>query len=77
MTDKHTIASWTESPYTSYDKRHIVIHHRVRIIRYDETTVDVVHQRREGDEAWKVVEAVELREYGLIPNKIRDGVMSE
>ena len=77
MSDEHTIASWTESPYTSYDKRGIVIHHRVRIIRYDETTADVVHQRREGDEAWKVVEAVELREHGLIPNKIRDGVMSE
>lgn len=77
MSETVTIASWTTSPYTSYDKRGVVIHHRVRIVRYDRTTADVVHERREGNDDWTTVGAVELREHGLTKQKLRDGVLEE
>jgi hypothetical protein len=77
MSDEYTIAEWETSPYTSYDKRGIVVRHRVRIVRYGETGTDVIHQRREGDEDWKPVEAVEIRDHGMRAHTYRDGVMSE
>ena len=77
MSDEYTLAEWSEYPYTSYDKRSREVRHRIKIIRYGERSSDVIHQRSEEGEAWKVVEAVELREHGMRPNKIRDGVLSE
>jgi len=77
MSETVTLASWTTSPYTSYDKRSRTMHHRVRIIHYDNTTADVVHERREGNDDWKTVEVAELRDYGMTHQKIRDGVMAE
>jgi hypothetical protein len=77
MSDEYTLAEWSEHPYTSYDKRSREVRHRIRIIRYSDRSHDVLHQRSEAGESWKVVEAVELREHGMLPNKIRDGVLSE
>lgn len=75
--DTATIASWTEMPYTSYDKRSIVIHHRVRVIHYDGTSADVMHERREGDGEWKTVAVAELRDHGMTHQKLRDGILEE
>ena len=77
MSDEVVIASWTESPYTSHDKRHIAIHHRVRVISYDERSTDVVHERREGNGEWKTVAVAELRDYGMTHQKLRGWVLEE
>ena len=66
MTDTQTIASWTEHPYTSYDKRHITVEHRVRVLSYDGGFADVQHERRTNDNGkcsnWKEVSVAELRD---------------
>jgi hypothetical protein len=72
-----TLASWTKQPYTSYDKRHIAIHHRVRIVRYDASSADVMHERREGNGEWSTVAVAELRDYGMTHQKLREGVLQE
>lgn len=77
MSDSITIASWTEMPYTSYDKRGTTIHHRVRVIHYDSISADVMHERREGNGDWKTVEVAELRDYGMTHQKLREGVLEE
>jgi hypothetical protein len=80
MSDDVTIGRWSESPYTSYDKRHITIDHRVRIIDYGGGMVDVVHERRQNDGdrgEWEQVAYAEVREHGMTHRKVRDGVMSE
>ena len=77
MSDDTVLASWTTSPYTSYDKRHIAIHHRVRVINYDADSTDVVHERREGDDDWTTVAVVEIRQHGMTFQKLRDGVLAE
>jgi len=77
MSETVTLASWTTSPYTSYDKRGIVIHHRVRIVRYDDSSTDVMHERREGNEEWTTVAVAELRDYGMTHQKLREGVLQE
>ena len=81
MSDSETIASWTESPYTSYEKRHIEIEHRVRVLAYDGGFADVQHERRMNDGGtkgeWKEVEVVELRDHGMDRRKVRGGVLEE
>jgi hypothetical protein len=81
MSDTFTIGRWTERPYTSYDKRHIKIEHRVRVLAYDGGISDVSHERRENDNGtvsdWKEVEVVEIRDHGAIHRKVRKGVLQE
>ena len=81
MTDSVTIASWTEHPYTSYDKRHIRVEHRVRVLAYDGGFADVQHERRKNDRGtttdWVTVDVVELRDHGLRRQKLREGVLQE
>jgi hypothetical protein len=77
MSDDLVLASWTSHPYTSHDRRHIAVHHRVRVIHYDRSSADVVHERREGNDDWKTVEVAELRDHGLTHQKLRDGVLHE
>ena len=81
MTDTYTVATWTDAPYTSYDKRHIRVEHRARVLVYDEGTVDVVHERRRDDDGqrgdWKGVDALEIRPHGVRKESLREGVLSE
>lgn len=81
MTEAVTIASWTEHPYTGYDKRHIKIEHRVRVLRYDGGFADVHHERRRNAHGtcseWVDVAVVELRDHGMRRETVRDGVLSE
>lgn len=81
MTDTYTVATWTEAPYTSYDKRHIRVEHRVRLLVYDEDHVDVVHERRQDDDGqrgeWKGVDVLEVRPHGVREQSLREGVMAE
>lgn len=82
MSETYTIGRWTERPYTSHDKRHIKVKHRVRVLVYDGGFTDVVHERRRRDkhnwlDDWKEVETVEVRDYGATYRKARDGVLQE
>jgi hypothetical protein len=81
VTDTYTVATWTEAPYTSYDKRHIRVEHRVRLLVYDEDHVDVVHERRQDDDGqrgeWKGVDVLEVRPHGVREQSLREGVMAE
>ena len=81
MTDTYTVATWTEAPYTSYDKRHIRVEHRVRVIVYGEDFVDVVHERRRDDDGqrgdWKGVEVLKVRGHGVRERSLREGVLAE
>jgi len=77
-----TIGRWSEHPYTSHDKRHIEIHHRVRVVVYGNNFADVIHERRkhDGETAapdWKTVETVEIRDYGARKQRHREGVLQE
>jgi hypothetical protein len=76
-----TIGEWTERPYTSHDKRHIEVHHRVRVLVYQDVA-DVLHERRTHDGEthdpdWQVVETVEIRDHGARKQRHRDGVLEE
>jgi len=77
MSEKTTIAKWEESPYTSYDKRGITVQHRVQVARYEADSINVVHQRREGDGDWVAVRVVESRPHGMRKSKLREGVLQE
>jgi len=81
MSDTITIASWTEMPYTSHDKRHIKIEHRVRVLAYEGGLTDIQHERRENDRGnrteWVEVEVVEVRDHGTRREKRREGVLQE
>ena len=81
MSETVTIASWVEHPYTSHDKRHIKVEHRVRVLAYDGGFADVQHERRKNNRgdctAWTEVEVVELRDHGLNRRKLREGVLQE
>ena len=81
MTDAYTVATWTEMPYTSYEKRHIRVKHRVRVLVYDGQTVDVVHQRRCDDGGqrgdWEGVDVLDVRPHGVRKESLREGVVSE
>ena len=72
---KRTVAEWTESPYTSYDRRGDVVQHRVVVIHYERVVADVIHEVRSSDSdavpsEWTELDAVELRDHGL---RHRDG----
>ena len=73
-----TIAEWSESPFTSYDRRGQTVDHRVRVKDYGDFA-DVIHERLMPERAtdWRTVEVVELRDHGMTHRKVRDGVMSE
>jgi hypothetical protein len=81
MSETVTLATWTEAPYTSHDKRHIRVEHRVRVLAYDGDFADVQHERRTNDRGdrtdWKTVEVVELRDHGMQHRKVRKGVLQE
>ena len=81
MTDAYTVASWTEMPYTSYEKRHIGVEHRVRVLVYDEGTVDVVHERRLNEDNqrgdWESADVLEVRPHGVREHSLGEGVASE
>jgi len=81
VTDSYTVATWTEMPYTSYDKRHIRVEHRVRVLVYDEGHIDMVHERRRDDDGqrgeWKGVDVLEVRPHGVREESIREGVLAE
>lgn len=77
-----TIGRWSEYPYTSHDKRHIEIEHRVRVLVYGNNFVDVTHERRRQDRDthdpdWTTVETVEVRDYGARHEQYCEGVLQE
>ena len=66
--ETYTIARWTEEPYKSYNKRHISVEYRVRVLDYGGSIVDVVRERRnEGGltAEWEEVCVIEVREHGV------------
>jgi len=81
VTDTYTVATWTEAPYTSYDKRHIRVEHRVRLLAYDEGHIDVVHERRQDDDGqrgeWKAINVWEVRANSVREESLREGVLAE
>lgn len=80
MTDSYIVATWTEAPCTSYDKRHIRVEHRVRVLVYDEGHIDVVHERRRDDGQrgdWKGVKVLEVRPHDVRERSLRVGVPEE
>ena len=75
--DTAVIASWTEHPYTSYDKRSWVIEHRVVIEHYGGLGADVRHEVRSSDsedcpDEWTELDVAELRDHGMLIQK-QDG----
>lgn len=67
---ERVVAEWTESPFTSYDRRGDVIEHRVVINHYGGTGADVRHEYRSADadsypDDWTECDAYELRDHGL------------
>lgn len=62
--DTITVCKWTERPFTGHRKRHIDVHHRVRIHTYSGAGMDVVHEIRSEygpKEGWTVTDAWEYR----------------
>lgn len=77
MSEKRTVAEWSEGPYTSYERRGDVVEHRVVVIRYESGVSDVIHEARSSDaddvpSQWAEVGAVELRGNGV---RDRDGIV--
>jgi hypothetical protein len=81
VNDAYTVATWTEAPYTSYDKRHIQIEHRVRLLVHEPTVIDVIHERRTDDDGhrgdWEGVDVLEVRSHGVRRESLRVGGMAE
>lgn len=75
--DERVLASWTEMPYTSYDKRGWTIEHRVVVEHYGAMGSDVRHEVRSSDsddcpDEWTELDIAELRDHGMFVRK-RDG----
>jgi hypothetical protein len=67
--DCYQIASWTESPFTSHDKRGYIIEHQVVVEHYGGLGADVRHEIRSTDydgcpDEWTDIDAVEIRDHG-------------
>jgi hypothetical protein len=81
VTDAYTIATWTDAPYTSFNKRYIQIEHRVRLLVHEPTVVDVLHERRRDDDGqrgdWEGVDVWEVRPHGVREESLREGVLAE
>jgi hypothetical protein len=80
MTETYTVAEWETHPYTSHDKRSRTVYHRVRLLVYDEGTIDVVAQRKIpaiGSDEWTAVDVYEVRPSGVSHIDVHDGVMAE
>jgi len=72
--DTATIAEWTESPYTSHDKRGWVVEHRVVVEHYGGLGADVRHEVRSSDDdslpdEWTERDIAELRDHGMLVHK--------
>lgn len=82
MTNKHTVAEWKESPFTSYDRRGNIVEHRVVIEHYGGTGADVRHEFRSLDDDsypddWTECDAYELRDHGIQNIPRRSQVLRE
>ena len=74
----HTVAEWTESPFTAHDRRFATVHHRVRVVHTPGVGTDVLHEVRSTDTdelpaEWTAAERVEGRPHGLSVTESRDG----
>lgn len=66
--DERILASWKNKPYTGINKRYITVHHRIRLVYYDDGLVDVSHEIRVPDkeiDKWRLAKKWELREHGI------------
>lgn len=75
---RHVVARWSESPFTSYDRRGNVIEHRVVLAHYDDVGTDVVHEVRSSDDRsvsdeWTELESYEVRDQGVRHYPPREG----
>jgi len=81
VSDTYTVSTWTEMPYTSYNKRHIRVEHRVRVLVYGEQAIDVLHERRRDDNGqrgdWEGIDVLEVRPHGVREESLREGVLTE
>lgn len=65
--NQYVVSEWTESPYTSYDRRGAVIEHRVMFEPFDGGNIDVRHEVRSDDERasvsaeWSPIKVYEVR----------------
>jgi len=76
MSDEITLAEWTESPYSSWERRGHVVQHRVVVANYGGDGVDARHEVRSDDadnisSEWTAAEVVEARPHGL--SKVKRG----
>jgi hypothetical protein len=67
---ERVVASWSERPYTAYDKRSWAIEHRIVVEAHPGAGVDVRHEVRSDDAdgvsaEWTEAEVYEAREHGL------------
>jgi len=74
MRDTQTMAQWDESPFTSHDRRGDVIQHRVVVEHHGGVGADVRHEVRSTDsdkcpDEWTEVDALELRDHGMLRTK--------
>ncbi|WP_435143677.1 hypothetical protein [Halobaculum sp. P14] len=63
------LAEWSETPYTSIERRGAVVEHRV-VAAYDGVGADVRHEVRSGDvdrvpSTWTEADVIEARPHGL------------
>jgi len=67
---ERVVGSWSERPFTSYDKRSYVIEHRIVVETHGSVGVDVRHEVRSDDydgapDDWTPKEVYEAREHGV------------
>ena len=66
MNSELVIADWKEQPFTDHKRRHETVHHRIRVITYDNVGVDVLHEVcRQNNDKWEEAEVYEARDNGI------------
>lgn len=70
MSDVLRIASWSERPFTSYERRGATVEHRIVAEAYPGVGADIRHEVRctdsdVGPEDWSIAEKYEVRDHGI------------
>ena len=70
MSDELRIASWSESPFTSYERRSVTVEHRIVAEAFPGVGADIRHEVRcpdsdVGPEGWSTAEVYEVRDHGV------------
>lgn len=68
--DSVVVAEWSESPFTSHERRSDLVEHRVVFERFADVGVDIRHEVRSTDETnavpeeWTETDVYEVRPHG-------------